>query len=645
MNKDRTNPDWQGGFRSALAGVGQRFRPPEPIRSAGELVGEKDALFHRSQNTLGTTTSRFTFGSLADCPTIRRVARTIVEGVAKALRRGERERAPGWKEVPGSGHGPALYQNLKKLHHTMLTSQEEQRNRGEILVSLRRVTVLALCCGMQACALHPALQQSAVQATASPHRISLPETHRFSIAKEQDVVGSLMTLQLKDGDSLPDVARHYGLGYEEIAAANPGIDPWVPKSGSSALVPAQFVLPRAPRKGLVINLAAMRLFHFRASAGDTEVVTYPIGIGKEDRSTPTGPLSIVRKKERPIWYPTEKIRNDHLRKGDPLPAAVLPGPDNPLGEFALYLSRPFYLIHGTNKPYSVGWRASNGCLRLYPENIEQLFPAVPVKEPVLIVNQPYLVGWREGFVYLQAYRPQVEVSDRALQKRVRSELKKLEAERDYPLDWTRIDRVLTEARGIPTPISATAPGIDAVLARAQPLQHPRHFFGAPETPDAVPKKWNILVDETVSESMARRLAAFLNHQGPPIPARTASKGERYQVIAGPYETTKAAKAAVRRLQIEMELDGRIVAPTTEVAGSRPRGNRIKDPPVSLPETTRSVQTALRSKRAEDPEQPETRPRKYAVKTAFQRKTAESEKNAEDDKVEKPKSAAAVPRRG
>ncbi len=407
-----------------------------------------------------------------------------------------------------------------------------------------------------------------------PQGIVRPETHRFTIGRQQDVVGSLFYLPLQDGDTYSDVARHYGLGYQEIAGANPGADPWVPKEGSTVWVPAQFVLPRAPRTGIVINLAAMRLFHFPAAAGGSEVVTYPVGIGREDRSTPTGPLSVVRKKERPIWYPTESIRNDHLRKGDPLPVAVRPGPDNPLGDFALYLSKPSYLIHGTNKPYSIGWRASNGCIRLYPENIEQLFPAVSVREPVLVVNQPYLVGWRDGLVYLQAHRPQEELNTAQLQKRVRSELKSLEAGHAHSLDWARIERVLAEARGIAVPISAKAPAIDAFLAQARLLRRPQRFFGAPVPPVADPGRWSVLVDETVTASVAARLVAFLNHQGPPIPARVEENGDRYRVIAGPYDTAKAAGAAVRRLQIELNLDGKLIEPAADVAASGTRTGRI-----------------------------------------------------------------------
>lgn len=477
------------------------------------------------------------------------------------------------------------------------------RKCGDSTLRLRRVIALGLCCGIQACALRPTLQawglldapptEATAPAPPPPIGALRPEAHHFSFGPEQDVLGSLMALPLRDGDTLPDVARHYGLGYADVTAANPDIDPWVPERNSKALIPIQWVLPRAPRKGIVINLAALRLFHFPAGTGGTEVITYPIGIGKEGRSTPTGSLSIIRKKDHPTWYPTQNIRNDHRRKGDPLPAAVPPGPDNPLGEFALYLSRTPYLMHGTNKPYSVGWRASNGCIRLYPENIEQLFPAVPVREPVLIVNQPYLLGWRDGVLYLQAHRPQEELSDNALQKRLRSELKKLEAERGHRLDWVRIDRVLTEARGIPTPISAKAPGIDIVLAQARPLEHPQRFYGAPTIPDAQSDRWNVLVDETSSESVALRLAAFLNHQGPQIPARTESKGNLYRVVAGPFETNKAAQAAVKRLQVELELEGKVIppVPATAAAAAEDPGDRRDSASTTHAGTNRTVPAA------------------------------------------------------
>jgi L,D-transpeptidase ErfK/SrfK len=198
------------------------------------------------------------------------------------------------------------------------------------------------------------------------------------------------------------------LGHEQIAAANPGLDVWIPEADSRVLLPLQFTLPEAPRKGIVVNLAAMRLFSFPGKGG-REVVTYPVGIGREGRSTPTGDMSVARKTLRPTWYVPESIRRDHAQKGNPLPAMVSPGPDNPLGEYAMYLTRASYLIHGTNKPYAIGLRASNGCLRLYPENIEPLYHSTPVRTPVRIVNQPYLLGWRNEQLYLEAHDPHEEL--------------------------------------------------------------------------------------------------------------------------------------------------------------------------------------------------------------------------------------------
>ena len=194
--------------------------------------------------------------------------------------------------------------------------------------------------------------------------------------KSDQVIGRLAVVRTREGDTLPDVARHFGLGHDAVRAANPDVDVWAPPAGSRVVLPLMFILPDTPRQGLVINLAAMRLFHHRGKGRAT--VTHPVGIGEEGRSTPMGEMHVERKAVRPTWYVPASIRKDHAKRGDPLPAEVPPGPDNPLGEYALYLSRTSYVIHGTNKPYSIGLRATNGCLRLYPEDVEKLYPFVPV---------------------------------------------------------------------------------------------------------------------------------------------------------------------------------------------------------------------------------------------------------------------------
>lgn len=379
------------------------------------------------------------------------------------------------------------------------------------------------------------------------------EQNDFVVAEGMDVIGRLATIRLEKGDTLPDIARHFSLGLANICAANPGVDTWVPESKKRILLPLHFILPDTRRSGIVINLATMRLFHFQKNGNPLTVSTYPVGVGTENRPTPMGKMVITRKKHRPTWYVPTSIAADHRKKGDPLPSQVPPGPLNPLGEYALYLSEPTYLIHGTNKPASVGLRATNGCIRLYPEDIERLFEKTPVKTPVLIVNQPYLVGWRDGVVYLEAHTPFQELGT-ANWKRVYSKLKDIERQSESPLDWKKVKTVVLEARGIPVPVSVDRAG--AGMAAAQPirLRHPEQLYGKPEIPAFNTGAWYVLAASLRKQSDARRLAAIINHQGPPIPARVLSIGDRHRVLAGPFDNRRAARDAAKRLKIDLELD-------------------------------------------------------------------------------------------
>src|SRR5512139_2686101 len=271
--------------------------------------------------------------------------------------------------------------------------------------SCHRLRLAALCMfifALSGCASMRSFQT----ALPSPvHREKEIERNRFPVALGEDVIGRLAIVRLETGDTLPDIARHFSLGVNAIRAANPGVDVWVPEGGERVLLPLSFILPDAPRKGIVVNLATMRLFRYKEEGASLLVTTYPIGVGTSERPTPTGAMHVARKAVRPTWHVPTSIAKDHLKKGDILPAAVPPGPENPLGEYALYLSKPGYLIHGTNKPASIGLTATNGCLRLYPENVKLLFDDTPVKTPVLIVNQPYLLGERGGVLYLEAHSP------------------------------------------------------------------------------------------------------------------------------------------------------------------------------------------------------------------------------------------------
>jgi L,D-transpeptidase ErfK/SrfK len=224
---------------------------------------------------------------------------------------------------------------------------------------------------------------------------------------DQDVIGELQIVFTREKDTFSDLAREYGLGYDELVDANPGIDPWLPGDNTPVLLPTQYVLPDGPHEGIVLNIASKRLFYFPAVAEGhaPTVMTFPIGIGRVGWETPLGDASVVAKARDPHWYVPASVRKEHREAGDPLPGVVLPGPDNPLGRFVLQLDLPGYLIHGTNQPYGVGMRVSHGCVRLYPENIELLYTLVDAGERVQIVNQPFLAGWRDGELYFEAHEP------------------------------------------------------------------------------------------------------------------------------------------------------------------------------------------------------------------------------------------------
>ena len=385
------------------------------------------------------------------------------------------------------------------------------------------------------------------------------ELNDFLVTKEDDVMGRLAIIRLEKQDTLPDIARHFSLGINTVSAANPGVDIWVPDAGERILLPLSFILPDTRRKGIVINLAAMRLYYFKGNGDPLAVSTYPVGVGTTERPTPMGKMYVTRKKFRPTWHVPASIAKDHRKKGDPLPPKVPPGPLNPLGEYALYLSKSGYLVHGTNKPASIGLRATNGCIRLYPENIKSLFEKTPVKTPVKIVNQPYLVGQRDGIVYIEAHTPFEESGTTEL-KTAYAKLRTIEKTSEHALDWEKVKEAVAEARGIPVPISENSHGGAKDAAETIKLRHPDKLYGKPEIPELRTDAWYVLAANVRDRVDALRLAAIINHQGPQIPARVLSKGGRHRVLAGPFNNMSEAKDAAKRLKIDLEIDGILVEP-------------------------------------------------------------------------------------
>ncbi len=220
-----------------------------------------------------------------------------------------------------------------------------------------------------------------------------------------DVVGEISVTTATFDDTLLDIARRHGVGYQDIVRANPEVNVWLPGEGTDVILPTQFVLPSGPREGIVLNLAEYRLYYFpKPAAGETaKVITYPISIGRQDWETPIGVTKIVAKAVNPSWYPPQSVREEHAAEGRPLASVVPPGPDNPLGKHAMRLGLPGYLIHGTNKPAGVGMRVTHGCLRMFPEDIESLFDLVSINTRVRIINEPVKIGWRADELVMEVH--------------------------------------------------------------------------------------------------------------------------------------------------------------------------------------------------------------------------------------------------
>ena len=301
--------------------------------------------------------------------------------------------------------------------------------------------------------------------TALAAEFSLP-------APGSNMVGQLQVVIARHQDTLLDIARHYDVGYNEIRAANPGVDPWLPGAGTRVLVPTQYILPPKPWTGIIINIPGRRLFYF--PPGQNVVYTYPVGIFRPKWPNPLGSTRIIAKVKNPTWTVPQNIQEEHAKVGEPIPAFFPAGPDNPMGELALETGWSQIFIHGTNKPWGVGMRVSHGCFHVYPENEVQLFKMVKVGTPVTTIDQPYVIGTNgNGQLYLQSFEP-VEAYTKGgnAQQRAVDAISQFEKQtgQNWTINWQQVIDLVAKPNTVPTGININAPALSAVVARlpAQP---------------------------------------------------------------------------------------------------------------------------------------------------------------------------------
>jgi L,D-transpeptidase ErfK/SrfK len=286
---------------------------------------------------------------------------------------------------------------------------------------------------------------------------------------DDPVFGGDQTVVTVYEDTLYDLARKYSLGSEELIRVNPGVDPWIPGADKKIIIPGRHILPPGPREGIVVNLPEHRLYYYPkpTRGGSRAVITYPVSIGKMDWRTPLGLTRVIQKIKDPVWYPPESVRKEHAAEGDPLPTQVPPGPDNPLGNYAMRLAagNGSYLIHGTNNPIAVGLAVTHGCIRMYPDDVQALFPLIPVGTPVRLINEPLKVAWVDGELLLEAHPP-VDAEGQSFEPNLDqfSELlQKAVGDKTVAIHWDYAREVLQKADGVIATV-----GLEADLPDAPP---------------------------------------------------------------------------------------------------------------------------------------------------------------------------------
>ena len=364
-----------------------------------------------------------------------------------------------------------------------------------------------------------------------------------------DLIGEIRYTSARHEETLIDIARNNSLGQDEIVMANPSVDRWLPKGGTKVVIPREFILPDAPRSGIVLNIPEMRLYYYpgqyetaapkkpqpkpaavknadpKAAGKDakntkgkppakapveaakpappaqpsmvlksapTQVITYPVSIGRMDWRTPLGATRVVEKVKDPVWRPPETIKKEHAKDGDILPDVVPAGPNNPLGQFAMKLGVPGYLIHGTgvDKAYGIGMRVTHGCIRMYPEDVAKLYPLVNVGTPVRLVNQPIKLGWQGEDLYMEVHQPLDEdrMSYQELLNTALALIEKKTANRGTVLNGGAVRKALEQPSGIPVLISKNPLASEPEISEPQVSERkePESWGSLPQAPEPEP---------------------------------------------------------------------------------------------------------------------------------------------------------------
>jgi L,D-transpeptidase ErfK/SrfK len=363
----------------------------------------------------------------------------------------------------------------------------------------------------------------AVVGNAYATTYNLPETSGDRVVASSS--GDTASITVEQDQTLLDVARKFNLGQSEIVTLNPKLDRWLVKQGTEVRLPNKRILPDSPHQGITLNIAEYRMYYYPADAPGT-VISYAHGIGRQDWQTPLGKTSIARKVKNPAWHPPESIRREHAANGDPLPAIVPPGPNNPLGAYALHLNLPGeYRIHGTDvdKIFGIGMQITHGCVRMYPEDIEALYNSVAVGTPVYIVKQPVKVGWLNNVLYIEAH-PDLEGEEKTQDQRYAVALALIQKANNGELpefDQVALNKALKDLDGTPVPLYERLPPLEEEFPATDPDAIPKI---APEPVAKSPKPAPVTASKS-NKHLPATASKSKKHESP-----TSTKGKKQATV-------------------------------------------------------------------------------------------------------------------
>ncbi len=355
--------------------------------------------------------------------------------------------------------------------------------------------------------------------------------------------GETVTLTVEQDQTLLDVARRFNLGQTEIVTLNPTIDRWLVKKGTVVRLPNRRILPDSPHEGITLNISEYRMYYYPADQPGT-VKSFAHGIGRQDWQTPLGRTTVIKKVKDPAWHPPESIRREHAANGDPLPAIVPPGPNNPLGAYALYLNLPGdYRIHGTDvdKIFGIGMQITHGCVRMYPEDIEALYRSVPVGTSVYIVKQPVKVGWLNNTLYVEAH-PDLEGEEKTQDQRYSVALELIQKANKGELpefDQVALNKALKDLDGTPVPLYERLPPLEEEIPAIEPEPAPIPVVKVTKPAPVV-----------VAKSKKPGVAAAVIKSSKSVPATAGKNSKPVTAMAGtskkpvPVTAAKSSKSVI-----------------------------------------------------------------------------------------------------